>query len=234
MEEKETVSLAWIDSGTVEGKFAEGMVYAALTGNDYTLRISDMIRVRGIQITRQRELVFKHWKELTKTDWLLCVDSDVVLNKNALDKIFSCADKDKFKMISGVYYVSLNSESTLPEPRICLFNDISEYHIETIKELPENKLIKVDISGMGFLLIHKSILDVIDEHYPDVNVFEEKQGKAEKFVGEDVNFFRKMRAVGVNLYAHTGAFVQHIKHVSIDIAYNSLYWENVHKINRDR
>jgi GT2 family glycosyltransferase len=234
MLEKETVALAWLDSGLVQGKCAEGLVYAALTGNDYALRISDMIRVRGIQIQRQRQRILEIWKETTKTDWLLWIDSDIVLNKDALEKILNCADKEKHRMISGVYYISLNSEESLMEPRICLFDDNEKYAIMPIKNMPENKLIKVDISGFGFLLMHKSVMEEMFEKYPDQNLFEEEQGLGDKFIGEDVTFLRKARKIGIPLYAHTGAFVQHMKTFALDLSYHHMYWDNAHKIIREK
>jgi len=234
MLEKETVALAWIDNGMVQGKCTEGLVYAALTGNDYALRISDMIRVKGIQIQRQRQKVVEIWQERTGTDWLLWVDSDIVLNKDALEKIFNCADKEKYRMISGVYYISLNAEDSLMEPRVCLFDDQEKYLIMPIQNMPENKLIKVDISGFGFLLMHKSVIKEMFEKYPDQNLFEEEQELGDKFVGEDVTFLRKAREIGIPLYAHTGAFVQHMKTFALDLSYHHMYWDNAHKIVREK
>jgi hypothetical protein len=234
MLEKETVALAWIDNGMVQGKCTEGLVYTALTGNDYALRVSDMIRVKGIQIQRQRQKVVEIWQESTGTDWLLWVDSDIVLNKDALEKIFNCADKEKYRMISGVYYISLNAEDSLMEPRVCLFDDQEKYLIMPIQNMPENKLIKVDISGFGFLLMHKSVIKEMFEKYPDQNLFEEEQGLGDKFVGEDVTFLRKAREIGIPLYAHTGAFVQHMKTFALDLSYHHMYWDNAHKIVREK
>ena len=234
MLEKETVALAWIDNGVVQGKCVEGLVYASLTGNDYSLRIADMIRVKGIQIQRQRQRVVEIWLEETQTDWLLWVDSDIVLNKDALEKIFDCADKEKYRMISGVYFISLNSEESLMEPRICLFDDVEKYSIMPINDVPDNKLIKVDVSGFGFLLMHKSVVEEMIEKYPGQNLFEEEQGLGNKFVGEDVTFLRKAREIGIPLYAHTGAYVQHMKTFTLDLSYHHMYWENAHKIIRNK
>ena len=45
-----------------------------------------------------------------------------------------------------------------------------------------------------------------------------------KFIGEDIVFFRKMKAAGIPLHAHTGALVKHIKRFSLDFDYYALYW----------
>ena len=48
-----------------------------------------------------------------------------------------------------------------------------------------------------------------------------------KFISEDISFFKKLKKCGVQLYAHTGALVEHRKTFSFDINYYNLYWTNV-------
>ena len=61
----------------------------------------------------------------------------------------------------------------------------------------------------------------------EFSVFGENQQAADKFISEDVSFFRKLKQAGVQVYAHTGAQVQHLKTFSFDINYYHMYWTGV-------
>jgi predicted GNAT family acetyltransferase len=85
----------------------------------------------------------------------------------------------------------------------------------------ENKVINMnhtfvneDLRGKGFgaILVDKAL------------EFAEQEGIGDKFVGEDIVFFRKLKEAGIPLYAHTGALVRHMKRFSLDADYYSLYW----------
>jgi hypothetical protein len=55
-------------------------------------------------------------------------------------------------------------------------------------------------------------------------MFAEQEGLGDQFIGEDIVFFRKVRAAGIPVHAHTGALVKHMKRFSLDIDYYALYW----------
>jgi acetyl esterase/lipase len=61
----------------------------------------------------------------------------------------------------------------------------------------------------------------------DFSVFGENQQVADKFISEDVSFFRKLKSAGIPVYAHTGAHVQHLKTFSFDVNYYHMYWSGV-------
>ena len=93
-----------------------------------------------------------------------------------------------------------------------------DYLIQYLHPLPMNALVKVDSAGFGFVLMHRSVADKMRQHHGDIPFFNET-GVGDKFVSEDINFFRRMNEAGVPLYAHTGATVKHIKRFSLDINY---------------
>lgn len=221
---KETVSLAWCDNGMVDGKFSEGIAYTLLMGPHNGITINNAMRVQGNQIGRQRQVVFDKWADEVKTDWILWVDSDIYLTIDVLKKIWQAADKDLRPVVSGVYFISKENEGSVMRPFPCIFKNISEYEIQYIHPLPQNELIEVDSAGMGIVLMHKSIVPKLRAKYPDQSMFAEQEGLNEKFVGEDIVFFRKVRSADIPVHAHTGALVKHIKRFSLDIEYYALYW----------
>jgi uncharacterized membrane protein len=125
-------------------------------------------------------------------------------------------------MITGVYFTSDNPEEPLmiPLPTLFTFEDTEDGGIvsKRIHPLPENKLIKVDAAGMGFILMHRDVVTRVKEKMGDVRLFAEL-GKGDSFLGEDIYFFALCHQVGVPLWCHTGALAPHMKRFSFDHHY---------------
>jgi GT2 family glycosyltransferase len=221
---KGTVALGWCDNGNTDGKFTEGMVSIALQAPANGIEITHSMRVQGNQIGRQRQVLFDYWADQIKTDWLLWVDSDIVMDIHVLTKVWDAADKIGKPVVTGTYFISKQNEGTLAQPFPALFTEVGEHTIRHVHPLPENQVIPVDSAGFGFVLMHKSIIPKMREKFPDQSMFAEQENIGDKYVGEDIVFFRKMQEAGVPLYAHTGALVRHIKRFSLDVGYYDMYW----------
>lgn len=223
---KETVSIGWCDNGTTDGKFTEGLMTAVITGGANKMPIASSIRVQGNQIGRQRQVLWDHWADKMDTDWLLWVDSDIVLTPDVMQKLWATADKHHRPVVSGVYFISKENEGTLMKPYPVLFNDLSEFQIQYLHPLPVNQVVQCDSAGFGLVLMHRSIVKKMREAHPNQSVFTESaaSNNDEHFVGEDIVFFRKMKAAGIPLHAHTGALVKHMKRFSLDYDYYGMYW----------
>jgi hypothetical protein len=227
IQKNETVAIGWCDNGTTDGKFAEGLTTALVAGPGNGMPIHTTIRVQGNQIGRQRQALFDHWADKMKTDWLLWVDSDIVLNLEAMQKLWKTADKINKPVVSGIYFISKENEGTLMRPFPVIFNDISEHQIQYIHPLPKDEVMQVDCAGFGFVLMHKSVATKLRAAHPGKGMFMETgDGNDDHFIGEDIIFFRRMKSAGIPLYAHTGALVKHMKRFSLDYDYYAMYWTN--------
>ncbi len=225
IKKNETVSIGWCDNGMTDGKFTEGLISVALTGLGFGMPISTSIRVQGNQIARQRQALLDHWYDKTKTDWLLWVDSDVVINADIWKLLHNTADSKTRPMVSGIYFISKNTDGSLPIPMPVIFDDVDEYTVKYHHPLPVNEVLKIDMAGMGLVIMHRSVVTKLREKYgTEVSFFAENDQKNEKFVGEDISFFRKCKALDIPLYAHTGAIAKHMKTTTWDYDYYSLYW----------
>ena len=236
---KETVAIGWCDNGLVDGKFTEGLMNAVITGGANKMPISSSIRVQGNQIGRQRQVLFDYWADNIKTDWLLWVDSDIVLTADVMKKLWATADKHHRPVVSGVYFISKENEGSLMKPYPVLFNDVSEFEIQYVHPLPNNEVIQCDSAGFGLVLMHRSIVPAMRSAHPGQSMFTETAASAkdDQFIGEDIVFFRKMKQAGVPLHAHTGALVKHMKRFSLDYDYYAMYWtmESIQKqIQKDK
>ena len=221
---KGTLALGWCDNGNTDGKFTEGMVSIALQAPNNGIEITHSMRVQGNQIGRQRQVLFDYWADQIKTDWLLWVDSDIVMDIHVLKKVWDAADKIGKPVVTGTYFISKSDEGSLAKPFPALFFDMGEHIIQHVHPLPPDEIIKVDSAGFGFVLMHKSIVPIMRAKFPDQSMFAEQENIGDKYVGEDIVFFRKLKETGIPLYAHTGALVRHIKRFSLDADYYDMYW----------
>lgn len=231
---KETLSIGWCDNGTTDGKFTEGLLYTTLMAPKLGMAVNNAMRVQGNQIARQRMDLFNLWADYVQTDWLLWLDSDVVLTKEILKQLWDAADKISRPVVSGVYFVSKEMESPLMMPMPAVFMDApdrGEYQLDFVHPLPVNQIIKADSAGFGLVLMHKSIIKQMRDKFQDQSLFAEKDLGGDKFIGEDIIFFRKMKEAGIPLHVHTGALAQHIKRFSFDVSYYGLFWSEVKRQN---
>ena len=220
----ESITLAWCDNGTTDGKFTEGMVYASLTTQ---LPIKSAQRVQGNQIGRQRQVALETWYDKSDFDWILWVDSDIVLTEEALQKVWIAADKNDRPVVTGTYFISKENEQSLMAPYPAVFHWVNgeEYKIAYLHPLPKDALVQVGSAGFGFVLMHRNAITKMRQVHGAVPYFNET-GIGDEFVSEDINFFKLMHKAGVPLFTHTGALVKHIKRFALDIEYYKFFWNN--------
>jgi hypothetical protein len=220
----ESIIMCWCDNGTTDGKFTEGMVYSALRSE---LPFQSAMRVQGNQIGRQRQNALEFWYDKTDFDWVLWVDSDIVLTEEALQKVWAVAEKNTRPVVTGTYFISKENEGSLMAPYPAVFNWVEgdEYKIAYLHPLPKDAVVKVGSAGFGFVLMHRNAVTKMREVHGAVPYFNET-GVGEQFVSEDINFFRLMYTAGVPLYTHTGALVKHMKRFALDIEYYKMFWNN--------
>lgn len=219
-QKQETVSLAWCDNGNVDGLFMLGVTDVLLQSG---IKFTSTIRSQGNQIARQRDRLINHWYDANKADWLLWVDSDVVISPETFRLLWANKDRLARPMVTGVYFTSDNPEEPLmiPLPTLFMFEDDKETNkliSKRIHPLPENKLLKVDAAGMGFILMHRDVVSRVREKMGDVKLFAE-MGKGDSFLGEDIYFFALCHQLGIPLWCHTGALAPHMKRFSFDYHY---------------
>ena len=221
---QETVSIAWCDNGMVDGKFMQGVTDVMLKSG---ITFSSTLRSQGNQIARQRQTVIDYWYEKSKSDWLLWVDSDVVISPETFKLLWDNKDAKERPLVSGVYFTTDNPEEPLmiPMPTVFSFTNKGDgtFGLARMHPLPKNQLIKVDAAGFGFILMHRSIVEKIKAVAPDGQMFME-MGRGTKFIGEDIFFFALCDKAEVPLHCHTGALAPHMKRFSFDEHYYNAFF----------
>jgi len=205
----------------VDGKFMQGVTDVLLKSG---LKFESTLRSQGNQIARQRETVINYWYEQNKADWLLWVDSDVVISPEGFLKLWNQKDKDERPIMTGVYFTTDNPEEPLMVPMPTIFNfivgdgDEGGFGLTRVHPLPKDKLIQVSAAGMGYVLMHRSVVDRIRKELPDAQFFME-MGRGAKFIGEDIYFFALCEKAGVPLWCDTSVTAPHMKRFSFDEHY---------------
>jgi hypothetical protein len=157
------------------------------------------------------------------TDWILLIDSDIELTKEHLDKLISYADKDTASVVTGLYFILRynkdNKDKVIPEP--CIYSGDFEKNgvVSVIHSFPIDSLIPIDYAGLGFTLIHKSVIEKIYKKYPNIFLFKENDKEGTSMIGEDFSFFQLIKNAGIQSYCHTGINPKHIKKIAIDLNY---------------
>lgn len=226
---KGTITLAWCDNGLVDGKFAESMVALALQAPANNIQISHSARVQGNQIGRQRQALFDYWADNIKSDWIMWVDSDIAIELHHLVELLEAADPVERPIVSGVYFISKQAEGTLANPFPALFSEVNETTLKHVHPLPKDEIIQIDSAGMGLVLMHKSIIPKLRAEFPNQSLFAEIEHLGDKYIGEDIVFFQKVKKAGIPVYAWTGAIAKHMKRFAFDENYYTMFW-SVEKI----
>lgn len=215
---QESVAIAWCDNGMVDGKFMQGVTDVILKSG---LTFESTYRSQGNQIARQRETVINYWYEKNKADWLLWVDSDVVISPEKFKLLWDNKDAVERPLLTGVYFTTDTPEEPLmiPLPTLYEFADDGEtVGIRRIHPMPKNKFLQVGAAGMGFVLMHRSVVERIINEVPNMPIFTEI-GTNKSFMGEDIYFFALCNKAGIPVWCHTGATVPHMKRFSFDEHY---------------
>ena len=219
---QETVSIAWCDNGMVDGKFMQGVTDVMLHSG---VKFATTLRSQGNQIARQRDKVINYWYDNNKSDWLFWVDSDVVVSPDTFNILWESKDAKERPIVSGVYFTTDQPEESLMTPLPTLFNFINTEEsvgVARIHPMPKNQLIKIGAAGMGFVLMHRSVVDKIREVIPEGPLFSDI-GHGKNFLGEDIYFFALCDKAEVPVYAHTGATAPHMKRFSFDEHYYNAF-----------
>lgn len=221
---KETLIVSWCDPGTTDSLFTSALSSFLMRATTQypDIQAVGVNQVIGGQIARQRAETLANFEEMNG-DWLLWIDSDIVINPNAFDLLWNNRDIEKRPVMCGVYFGTMEMNQTLPSPFPCIFKTIPEGNIP-IHPLPNNELLQIDIAGLGFTLMHKSVAHKLRKKYGDTT-FQITIDK--EHISEDVSFFYKLKELKIPVYAHTGAIVNHVKRFIFDINYYNLWWNVV-------
>lgn len=150
-----------------------------------------------------------------KATWLLMIDTDMVWQPDALDRLVEVAERDEIAIIGGLCYSQGHDEPTMYE----LVPHDGAAMFARYKVWPEDAPFEVGGTGAAFLLVHRNALRAIasgwgvkhDSVWPWFR--ESTMGK--RRVGEDLTFCLRAHSAGIPVYVHTGVQIGHMKSIML-------------------
>ena len=225
MKSAHKVSIGSCDPGTVNGAFAYRLIQLAQARS---ARLGPFVRVKGSGLlSKQRNRVVKQFLDGTKSDWLLLIDSDEQLSLEAFDKLLETAHDKERPVVAGLVFAGFGVEGApYPKPVPAIFQDAPEGFLPLYK-YDKDSVFEIDAAGTGCLLIHRSVLEKMRE------IADKNQGTDwcwfwdgpvdGNWIGEDLLFCRRIRALGFPIYVNTGAILPHQKSYWIDERHHQLW-----------
>ena len=169
--------------------------------------------------TKSRNVIVKNFLDDTKAKWLLMIDSDERLSLEAFKKLVDTAHDKERLVVSGLVFAKFGDDNAIrPVPTI--YRQTENVGLQSIDDYPLDSVIPISAAGTGCLLVHRSVLELMREHAT------ENQGRdwcwfqegaiGQQYFGEDILFSKKLNALGIQMWAHTGAILPHLKDFWLD------------------
>ena len=161
-----------------------------------------------------------NWYNDNTHEWLLSIDSDIVIELQTVKDLWQIADKNSNPIVSGIYYLFLTDhEGKTPSASPSVFRTQNDWvTTESIDIEKEDDTFFADAAGFGLLLIHRSVITKLIEKFGNqTNFFQEKTN-----LGEDMAFFKNAKDANIPLTICKKATVQHMKRFSLGIEYFNL------------
>jgi len=235
MRPDEKVVLSFVDHGTVRGEFAHDIAFLAMSMPG---RFGALSNVRDNLIARGRNLVVKNFLA-GDFDWLLMLDADQRFTVGAVNTLFEAADANDRPMMSGLYFGLNTLEGSLyplPVPQMYLKRPDTQWSYTHIMRYTENSVIQIDGCGAGFLLVHRSVFEKVQQMSPpefsEVCWFQDFPTENNEWVGEDLAFCLRVKSSGIPIHGHTGAVSAHIKSYAISEEHFLDYREYFERIGK--
>jgi hypothetical protein len=225
MKTSHKVSIGSCDPGMVNGAFAYRLIQLVQARSE---RLGSFVRVKGSGLlSKQRNRVVKQFLENTTSDWLLFLDSDEQLSIEAFDALIATAHDKERPVVAGLVFAGFGVVGApYPKPVPAIFQDAPEGFLP-LYNYDRNSVFEIDAAGTGCLLVHRSVLQKMrDNADPNQGTdwcwFWDGPFNGE-WVGEDLLFCRRIKALGFPIYVNTSAVLPHQKSYWIDERHHFLW-----------
>lgn len=167
-----------------------------------------------------RNSVVRQFLETPECDWLFFVDDDMGFRPDTLDRLLGSADPETAPMVGALCFAyreygtdGFGGYRRYPLPTIFEYqkHPDGQSRFTGLRHYPVNQLIPVHATGAACVLIHRSILEGIEEEWGPV-WFDRVHGPDGR-QGEDISFCTRVAALGFPMHVHTGIRTTHHKNL---------------------
>jgi len=227
--ENNKVAIGWIDSGSVTSGFAAYIGQILLHRSNI---INSVVTASGSYLSANRNTMVKTFLDETDAEWLLSVDSDILIDINSFDELIQAADVTKHQVIAGKYYLPLDTGIELAAQ---VWHDTLEgtgQWLDNDDERLKNKIIdNLHSVGAGYMLVHRTVFEKILENSANpMPWFQDywMDFPYDSWCSDDIHFFTQVHRYGFNVALCTTATSTHLKTSRI----NDDLWVSFQEYNR--
>lgn len=226
MKSAHKVSIGFCDPGMVVGDFASRLFQLSQSRGD---RLGTLVRVKGSGLlSKYRNLMVASFLDGTDSDWLLMLDTDEQLTPQAFDLLINTAHEKERPIVAGLYFAAMDGgpDAIFPKPMPTIFMDTGT-SFRPLDNYDEDAVFEIHAAGTGCLLIHRSVFEkmreLADPHQGDKWCWFWDGPIDGTWLGEDLLFCRRARALGFPIYVNTAAILPHQKTFWLDERHHWLW-----------
>lgn len=206
------VSLGWASSSVVTAEFQFSINSIILNRRD---NIEHIICSPSSYLSMNRNLIIESFLN-TESEWLFFFDTDISIEVEDFDKILDAADPKKYPVMGGKYFLVLVDNW---EKEAIVRVSAQKEKNTWLREYPQDTIVSNLWSmGFGYVLIHRSVFEKIQDKNPGVRYPWCKDGYDDvtgNIYGEDDYFWEQVRNCGINISLHTGASSKHVRKLPV-------------------
>jgi hypothetical protein len=197
-----TVCAAYIHPGEVRGEFAASLFVSA---KEIPELMGLAVRQSGPRVAAARNRIVREFL-LTKFEWLLFIDSDMDWTPQHVRYLLETADAAERPVVGGLCFADQMGQLF---PTIYQLDEEGSYHVAL--DYPMDKAFPVDGTGAAFILIHRRVLERLEQkHSEPTPWFADSIVNGEER-GEDLTFCQRVRDLGYPIYLDARAKIGHTK-----------------------
>lgn len=207
-----SVTVGWIDGGVVRGEFTEA-VSKLIAYETAKQRLVSVIRVQsGPLVEIGRNLLVEQYLK-SGADWLLMVDTDMVFDYDAAERLLQLADPSTAPVVGGLCYGVNKELGQFPT----IYQRVDGQ--PAVQRVVPDGPVMVDATGAAFLLTHRSVFERFRRdgdqpwfHRRYVLPTDTHKGG---WLGEDISWCFYLRDQDVHIWVDPQVEAGHIKPVVV-------------------
>lgn len=220
-----TVVVSWLHNGEVAGEFMRSVINVLNWDHQHSHHIFNggyLPIPSGPNLVESRNLQARTFLT-SDSEWLWIVDSDMTFEPDTLDRLLAEADPVERPIVGGLCFGRREDRYF---PTLYVIDADDEGWI--FDDFPDDGLVGVPppdrlATGAACLLIHRSVLEKMADHYPEPYPwFDNEIGANGGPRSEDIVFCLRAGELGFPVFVHTGIKTGHVKrYVITEAAYRS-------------
>ena len=184
------------------------------------------VSASSARINRARTTMIQQFLDQEEADWLWLVDTDMRFHPHTVLALLRAAEEKGAKIVAGLCFIYFKDANKM-RPNIMFLNE--EYGTEVgVRKYklpltyPHDSIFEVDATGAACMLVHREVLERMQDQLSDAHPpteypwFDEVwDSRSEHYLGPDVVFCERAKALGYKIWYDTRIKIGHMKEVTL-------------------